>query len=53
MHTSTCKVTLHVKGLVITLGIMHNLRDTVAILAITFGFILQNVYKDNLKLRML
>ena len=41
MHTSTCKVTLHLKGLVITLGIMHtghNLSHTVDIITFTFRF---------------
>ena len=56
MHISTCKVDLHLKGLVVTLGIRHtghNLRHTVAIVTITFGFIFQNVCIGNVKPSML
>ena len=45
MHAPTCRVALHLKGLIITLNSMHtvyNLRHTVAIITITFGFILKN-----------
>ena len=46
MHAATCKVAVHLKGLIITLKIMHtvyNLRHTVAIITINFGFIFQKV----------
>ena len=45
MHANTCKVAVHSKGLIITLNIMHtvcNLRHTVAIITITFGYIFYN-----------
>ena len=56
MHIFSCKVDLHLKGLVFTLGIRHtghNLRHTVAIITITLGFIFQNVCIDNVKPGML
>ena len=46
MHVATCKFAVHLKGLIITLNIMHtvyNLRHTVAIITINVGFIFQDV----------
>ena len=58
MHTTTWKVALHLKGVIITFNIVHmctvytvytvyNLRHAVAIITITFGIFFQNLCIDN------
>ena len=55
MQATTCQVALYLKGLIIALNMhtVYNLKQTVAIITITFGFIFQNVCIDNVKPSML
>ena len=48
MHATTCKVALHLNGLIITLHTMHTVYNLRHIITITFGFVFQYVYIENL-----
>ena len=52
LSLTTCNVALHLKGLVVTLNIMHtvyNLRHNVTIIAITIDVIFKNLCVENVE----
>ena len=48
MHATTCKVAFHLNGLIITLFSMHTVYNLRHIITITFGFVFQYVYIENI-----